>query len=68
MSMNFVTLGGRGKVPAQGNILASKGDFEELGRKPQKGVALSRVTPFTNSGLLAAKQVATYPPSEFPTT
>lgn len=65
--MSFLTLGGRGNVPDHGNNLASAGDLVGLGRNPQKGVALSNVTPFTNWGLLAAKYRATYPPSEFPT-
>jgi len=48
ISVTFFTLSGRGNVPAHGNILASNGDFTGFGKKPQKGVALSRVTPFTN--------------------
>ena len=66
-SVSFLTLEGRGNVPDHGNIFASLGDLIGLGRNPQKGVALSNVTPFTKSGLDAAKYRATYPPSEFPT-
>jgi len=50
-----LTFAGSGNVPAQGNILDSLGDLIGLGRNPQNGVALSRVTPFTNPGLRAAK-------------
>lgn len=49
-SVSFLTLSGRGNVPDHENILASFGDFIGLGKNPQKGVALSSVTPFTNSG------------------
>lgn len=66
--MSFLILAGRGNVPAHGKNLASLGDLIGLGRNPQKGVALSKVTPFTSCGLHAAKHRATYPPSEFPTT
>ena len=66
-SVSFLTLSGRGNVPDHENILASLGDFIGLGNNPQKGVALSSVTPFTNWGLHAAKYRATNPPSEFPT-
>ena len=38
---------GRGNVPAHGNNLATLGDLIGFGRKPQKGVALSNVTPLT---------------------
>lgn len=47
ISTSFLTLAGRGNVPAQGKIFASLGDLIGLGRNPQKGVALSNVTPFT---------------------
>lgn len=57
MSIILVTLAGRGKVPAGGNILDSKGDFVGFGRKTQKGVALSRVTPLTNSELHAENRL-----------
>lgn len=64
--MRFLTLAGRGNVPAHGKTLASLGDLIGFGRNPQNGVALSNVTPFTSCGLHAAKHNATYPPSEFP--
>lgn len=50
ISMNFLSLEGRGNVPAHGKSRDSLGFFWGLGRNPQKGVALSNVTPFTNSG------------------
>jgi hypothetical protein len=66
-SVSFLTLEGRGNVPAHGNTFASLGDLMGFGRNPQKGVALSNVTPFTKCGLHAAKYRAMNPPSEFPT-
>lgn len=65
--MNFRSGEGRGNVPAQGKNHDNLGDLSRLGRNPQKGVALSNVTPFTNSGWDAAKYRATYPPRELPT-
>lgn len=63
---SFLTFAGSGNVPAHGNTFDSLGDLLGLGTKPQNGVALSNVTPFTNWGLHAAKESATNPPSEFP--
>lgn len=53
--MTFLTLGGRGNVPAQGKNFDNLGDLLGLGRNPQNGVALSNVIPFTSSGLHAAE-------------
>lgn len=66
-SVSFLTREGKGNVPAHGKSFANLRDLKGLGRNPQKGVALSKVTPFTSRGLHAAKYNATYPPSEFPT-
>lgn len=46
-SVSFFTLGGKGNVPDHGRRRASRGDRTGLGKKPQKGVALSNVTPLT---------------------
>lgn len=46
-SVSFLTLAGKGNVPDHGKRRASRGDLTGLGKKPQKGVALSNVTPFT---------------------
>lgn len=55
ISMIFLTRGGRGKVPVDGNNCDSFGDLIGFGKNPQNGVALSSVTPFTKLGLHAAK-------------
>lgn len=55
ISTIFLTRGGRGNVPTDGNIFDSIGDLSGFGKNPQNGVALSSVTPFTKSGLHAAK-------------
>jgi len=46
-SVSLFTLEGRGNVPAHGKNFARPGFLIGFGRNPQKGVALSSVTPFT---------------------
>ena len=46
-SVSLFTLVGSGNVPAHGKNFARPGLLIGLGRNPQKGVALSSVTPFT---------------------